>query len=78
MRLAGGEFCGQGAEVELDVRRRSGRQRAREHAALLDADRERAAPEQKPFQADTKSPPQGTQVIVGCDRLAALEHDAGL
>jgi hypothetical protein len=64
--------------MELHVRRRRLRQRAREQAALVDADGERAGARKQPLRPYKDFSMKKPQVVVGGDRLRALVHDAQL
>ncbi|MNI51737.1 hypothetical protein D3C73_1064770 [compost metagenome] len=67
MHLAASHVGRQRGEVVLGVGRLAGRIHPAEQAALVDADRQRAAPEQQPLQAHAHAPVQAAQLVVGGD-----------
>ena len=69
---------GQRREVELDVGPRERGIGAREHPALVDADRHRSGAGQDVARAHRHRPPPGLQRVVGRDRLRAAEDRAYL
>ena len=84
MHLAAGHVGRERRDVELDVGRRRQRrsvgalQRAHEAAALVDADRERAAAANQPLQADRRLARERIELVVGRDRLRAFVVEADL
>ena len=78
MRLAAGHVGRQRRDVELDVgRRRLGGTRAHEAAALVDADRQRAAAPEQPCGPMPALPQSEFSVVVGRDRLRAFVDQRG-
>ena len=72
MRLAGDDVGADGAEVELNVGRLGVGQGASKQTAELDADGQRPAPREQPLHADARTSPQGAQIVIGRDALAAF------
>ncbi|MCY1274479.1 hypothetical protein D9M70_231020 [compost metagenome] len=76
--LPGRHVGAERAKVELHIRCCFFRPRPGEHAALLDAHRQRSFPEECPLHTDQRLPPERTQLVIGGNGLGALEHDANL
>src|SRR5271168_2467040 len=78
MGLRSRHISGQGADVELNIRRLGLGQNPREQATLVDAYRQGAAARKEPLQADSRPADKRVQRVVRRDGLRAAIEEAEL